>query len=51
MSHAGKLDSAEVKLLDLVKGNAKVIDKIYCLVNSISRGIALILTMLESNEK
>jgi transcription elongation factor Elf1 len=34
-----KLDSAEVKLLDLVEGNAKVIDEIYCLVDSISKGI------------
>jgi hypothetical protein len=42
-----KLDSAEVKFLDLVEGNAKVINEIYCLVDSISKGIALVLTMLE----
>jgi hypothetical protein len=45
--HAGELDSAEVKLLDLVEGNAKVINEIYCLVDLMSKGIALVLIMLE----
>jgi transcription elongation factor Elf1 len=39
--------AGERKLLDLVEGNARVIDEIYCLVDSISKGIALVLTMLE----
>jgi hypothetical protein len=45
--HAGELDSTEVKLLDLVEGNAKVINEIYCLVDLMSKGIALVLIMLE----
>ena len=44
-------DAGERKLLDLVddlvEGNARVIDEIYCVVDSISKKIALVLTMLE----
>jgi hypothetical protein len=39
--------AVERKLLDLVEGNARVINEIYCVVDSISKGIALVLTMLE----
>jgi hypothetical protein len=42
-----KLDSVEVKLEGNFSTWAKVIDEIYCLVDSISKGIALVLTMLE----
>jgi hypothetical protein len=38
---------SDQKLLDLVEGNARVINEIYCLVNSMSKGIALVLTILE----
>jgi len=38
---------SDQKLLDLVEGNARVINEIYCLVNSMAKGIALVLTILE----